>query len=83
MNCTIMPELETCFHQKCVLARGEMTREEYLENRASWHFDTNWGRFLPEDKRKKYHDLLVQDALKRGLEDIDIMGAVYLGIWGQ
>jgi len=59
-----------------------MTKEEFLENRANWHFDTNWGRFLPEAKRKEGHKFLVEDALKRNLDDIDIMVAVHLGIPG-
>lgn len=86
-ECCVIKDVYDCVHDCCQYQRGEITLKQYLDSRCDWHFDTNWGRFLPEDKRKKYHDLLVQDAIDRklkddrGLPDIDIIAAVHLGIW--
>lgn len=86
-KCYAWPGLVDCVHMSCKYLRGEASLEEYLDERCNWHFDTNWGRFLPEDKRKQYHDLLVRDAVRRGvkdkqtgLPDIDILAAVRLGL---
>lgn len=82
---------EMCYHLYCRRMNQGMTLLDHIEDRVTWHFDTNWGRFLSESKRKKYHGLLVRDAMERanselrqGKEpDIDIIAAVHLGISGD
>ena len=89
VKCFVLNDDTDCFHKSCRLKRGEITKQEYLEDLVRYHFDENWGRFLDEEKRAKYHSLLVKDAIERnltddnGLPDFDIISAVWIGILGD
>lgn len=74
-----------CGHDSCAFYRDNDARA-FLDGRCTWYFDENWGRFLPAEQRKRYHDMLVFASVEKGEVDenglprFDIMSGVWAGV---